>query len=83
MSDILKPGEPLVDWFDGHPVIAALVALFLPGIPQILMGHFIAGAIFVVLACIAWPFLMGWLIHIAAAIHAYEKTPEEPTRDRS
>lgn len=76
-SGIWEPGKPLVDWFDNHPVIAALVALFLPGIPQILMGHYLVGAIFIVAACIAWPFLMGWLVHVIAAVHAYDACPKE------
>lgn len=76
-----EAGKPLVDWFDGHPMVAAIVALFLPGIPQILMGHFLVGIIFLIGACVAWPFLMGWLVAIIAAIHAHMVTPKEPKEE--
>lgn len=80
-NDIWKPSNPIVDWFEGHPWLAAIVSLIVPGLSQILMGHFLAGAIMLVLAALTWPFLLGWVIAIIAAIHAYKITPQDEKPD--
>jgi len=63
---------PLVDWFKGHPVIAALASLIFPGIPHILMGEIGIGLTAFILAAICYyTYYMGWLIGVFAAVHAY------------
>jgi len=62
---------PFVDWFDGHPVIAAIVAFLVPGVPQFLMGDILLGLIFFVLGFSRIVFAPALIVGVVAAIHAY------------
>lgn len=63
--------KPLVDWFDGHPLAAAIISFFLPGLPHIAMGEIALGLVFFILAMGSWWFLAGWVIGLIAAFHAH------------
>lgn len=63
--------EPFVDWFRGHPVIAAIVAFVVPGVPQFLMGDILLGVIFFVLGFSRIVFVPAWVVSLVAAVHAY------------
>jgi len=62
---------PFVEWFDGHPWIAAIVGFFLPGIPQLLMGDILLGLIFLVLGFSRFVFAPAILIGFVSGAHAY------------
>ena len=42
----------------------ALLRMLLPGFGQVKQGRKLEAALFFVGACIAWIFLMGWIIHL-------------------
>ncbi len=51
-------------------VIAGLASFFYPGLGQLVQGRFLAAAIFFVAGTLLWFVLLGWIIHIWAAINA-------------
>jgi len=62
---------PLVDWFKGHPLAAAIISFFLPGIPHILMGEIALGIVAFLLTAACYYYYLGWVIAAFTAIHAY------------
>jgi len=62
---------PFVTWFNGHPIIAAIVGFFLPGIPQFLMGDVLIGLILIIIAFAGIIFPPAFIIGIISAVHAY------------
>lgn len=51
-------------------VIAALLSFFIPGLGQLTQGRVFAAAFFFITDIILWIFLLGWLMHIIAALDA-------------
>ncbi|MDZ4850287.1 MAG: hypothetical protein SGI77_13465 [Pirellulaceae bacterium] len=51
-------------------VIAGLASFFYPGLGQLVQARFLAAAIFFVAGTLLWFVLLGWIIHIWAAIDA-------------
>lgn len=62
--------ETMPDQGSTGNVIAALCSFFLPGLGQLLQGRLLKALIFLCLAGLLWPLLLGWLIHIWAAYDA-------------
>ncbi|MFN6129325.1 MAG: hypothetical protein ACK494_10585 [Planctomycetota bacterium] len=56
-------------------VISALASFVYPGLGQLVQGRILAALIFFVLATALWVFLLGWLIHLWAAIDAARYEP--------
>jgi TM2 domain-containing membrane protein YozV len=51
-------------------VIAAVCSFFFPGLGQLVQGRLLAAIFFFVLACLLWVVLLGWLVHLLAALNA-------------
>ena len=51
-------------------VIAALCSFFAPGLGQLLQGRLFMALVFFLLACTLWLVLLGWLVHLIAALDA-------------
>lgn len=51
-------------------VIAALASFFYPGLGQLVQGRPLAALIYFVAGSLLWIVLLGWLVHIIAAIDA-------------
>jgi TM2 domain-containing membrane protein YozV len=62
----------------GGNVLAALCSFFIPGLGQLLQGRPWIGLLYFVLAAIFWwPFFLGWIIHIFAALDAAKFQPKQ------
>lgn len=59
-------------------VISALASFLYPGLGQLIQGRILSALIYFVLATLLWFVLLGWLIHILAAIDAARYQPERP-----
>ena len=62
-SRIARPGS-------AGNVISALASFVYPGLGQLVQGRIIASIIFFMLATLLWFVLLGWIIHLWAAIDA-------------
>lgn len=51
-------------------VISALASFVYPGLGQLIQGRILAALIFFVMATVLWFILLGWIMHIWAAIDA-------------
>lgn len=51
-------------------VVAGVASFFIPGLGQLVQGRWIAGAIHFGAACLLWPFMFGWVIHVLSALGA-------------
>jgi TM2 domain-containing membrane protein YozV len=51
-------------------VISALASFVYPGLGQLVQGRILAALIFFVMATVLWFILLGWIMHIWAAIDA-------------
>jgi len=51
-------------------VVAAICSFFIPGLGQLAQGRLFAALIFFILAATLWIFLLGWLVHLCAALDA-------------
>lgn len=51
-------------------VIAALCSFCAPGLGQLIQGRVIMALIFFIGSGVMWIFLLGWLVHIVAALDA-------------
>jgi len=51
-------------------VIAALCSFLVPGLGQLLQGRLLIAVIQIVLACVLWFFLLGWVIHLWSILDA-------------
>lgn len=56
-------------------VIAALASFFFPGLGQLLQGRLIAAFVFFVAGALLWIVLLGWLVHILAAVDCARYQP--------
>lgn len=56
-------------------VISALASFLYPGLGQLVQGRILAALIFFVMATLLWFILLGWIIHIWAAIDAARYEP--------
>lgn len=56
-------------------VISALASFLYPGLGQLVQGRILAAFIFFVMATLLWLVLLGWIIHIWAAIDAARYEP--------
>jgi TM2 domain-containing membrane protein YozV len=56
-------------------VIAGLASFFYPGLGQLVQGRFLAAAIFFVAGTLLWFVLLGWIMHLWAAINAARYQP--------
>lgn len=56
-------------------VIAGLASFFYPGLGQLVQGRLLAAILFFVAGSLLWIFLLGWLVHIVAAIEAARYQP--------
>lgn len=59
----------------GGNVLAAIASFFCPGLGQLAQGRILAGIFVFICASILWVFLMGWLMHLIAAIDAARWRP--------
>ncbi|WOO41291.1 hypothetical protein [Rubellicoccus peritrichatus] len=51
-------------------VIAALCSFAIPGLGQLLQGRLLMAIFFFLLAGLLWLVLLGWIVHILAALSA-------------
>ncbi len=51
-------------------VIAGLASFFYPGLGQLVQGRLLAAVLFFLVGTALWFVLLGWIIHIWAAINA-------------
>jgi TM2 domain-containing membrane protein YozV len=51
-------------------IISAILSLFWPGLGQLVQGRLGKAILFFLLAAILWWLLLGWIIHLWAAIDA-------------
>lgn len=51
-------------------VIAGIASFFYPGLGQLVQGRLLAAAIFFLAGTVLWFFLLGWIVHIWAAVDA-------------
>lgn len=51
-------------------VIAGLASFFYPGLGQLVQGRWLSAIIYFVLATMLWFVLLGWVMHIIAALDA-------------
>lgn len=51
-------------------VISALASFVYPGLGQLVQGRILAALIFFVLATLLWLVMLGWIMHLWAAIDA-------------
>lgn len=56
-------------------VVAALASFFLPGLGQLVQGRPIMALIFFLASAVLWIVLLGWLVHILAALEAAVFSP--------
>lgn len=49
-------------------VIAGLASFFYPGLGQLVQGRLLAAAIFFLAGTLLWFVLLGWIVHILAAL---------------
>jgi TM2 domain-containing membrane protein YozV len=56
-------------------VISALASFLYPGLGQLVQGRILAALLFFVMATLLWFVLLGWIIHIWAAIDAARYEP--------
>jgi TM2 domain-containing membrane protein YozV len=56
-------------------VISALASFVYPGLGQLVQGRILAALIFFVLATLLWFVLLGWIMHLWAAIDAARYQP--------
>lgn len=54
----------------GGNVIAAIASFFIPGLGQLAQGRFLAGVFAFIAAFFMWLALLGWIVHILAALDA-------------
>lgn len=65
----------------GGNVLAALCSFLVPGLGQLLQGRAVMALIFLLLSAVMWIFLLGWLIHILAALDAARFHPKVDAGD--
>ena len=58
-------------------VIAALASLFIPGLGQLVQGRFFSAVFLFFLTGFLWLILLGWIIHIVAALEAAMYQPNK------
>jgi len=63
--------------WSGNNTGAAIASLIIPGLGQFMQGRRKEGITFFLVALIAWLFLLGWILHTAACIHAAVWDPEK------
>ena len=56
-------------------VIAGLASFFYPGLGQLVQGRLLSAAFFFITGTLLWFVLLGWIIHIWAAINAARYQP--------
>lgn len=49
-------------------VIAGLASFFYPGLGQLVQGRWLAALLFFVAGTVLWWVLLGWIVHILAAL---------------
>lgn len=54
----------------GSNTISAIASFLIPGLGQLAQGRLIAGFIMFIGAALLWLVMLGWIIHIAAALDA-------------
>jgi TM2 domain-containing membrane protein YozV len=52
-------------------LIAAIASAFIPGLGQLLQGRIFTAILLFLVAAVAWVFMLGWLIHLLAALEAF------------
>lgn len=57
-------------------VIAALCSFFVPGLGQLLQGRVLAAILMFCVWGVLWLILLGWLMHLIAAIDAAVNAPQ-------
>ncbi|MBI3270787.1 MAG: hypothetical protein HYZ53_17425 [Planctomycetes bacterium] len=60
----------------GGNVLAGLASFLVPGLGQLVQGRVLAAAAFFLVDLVLWFFLLGWLMHICAAVDAAVWRPE-------
>lgn len=56
-------------------VIAGLASFFYPGLGQLVQGRLFSAILYFVAGTLLWIFLLGWIVHILAAISAARYEP--------
>lgn len=56
-------------------LFAAICSLCVPGFGQLLQGRFGAAIAFLFFGLVLWFFMLGWIIHIVAALDALLQAP--------
>jgi TM2 domain-containing membrane protein YozV len=51
-------------------VVAAIASFLLPGLGQLAQGRILSALLFFCASVFMWFFLLGWVIHLAAAVDA-------------
>ena len=64
-------------------VIAGLASFFYPGLGQLVQGRWLSAIIYFILATLMWFVLLGWIMHIVAALDAALYQPRQYYLDRS
>ncbi len=54
-----------------NPAVAAVLSLVVPGLGQLYNGQLAKGIVFFVVACPLWFLCIGFLVHVVAAVEAY------------
>jgi hypothetical protein len=52
-------------------LLAAIASAFIPGLGQLLQGRIFTAILLFLVAALAWIFMLGWLIHLIAALEAF------------
>jgi TM2 domain-containing membrane protein YozV len=57
-------------------VVAGIASFFIPGLGQLVQGRVLSGIAFFVVACLLWFMLLGWIVHLVAAVSAARWIPD-------
>jgi hypothetical protein len=63
-----------------NAALAAVLSLIVCGLGQVYNGQFVKGVLFFVAAMAAWCVLLGWAVHVVAAIEAWRTADAQNRR---